>query len=130
MMSGERAVGDHTPDTLSPLAAKSRVGYYRNIRRARTTMEKFVYGVPRIALVLLLIPPVTGALAVATLVAVFCIWRDRRHRVARGLPGLFPATEFPREPYTPEKTIVLLLLRTPAVNFPSEVFQLVPPTNR
>jgi len=27
----------------------------------------------------------------------------------RGMPGLFPATEFPREPYTPEKTIVLLL---------------------
>jgi transposase len=27
----------------------------------------------------------------------------------RGMPGLFPTTEFPREPYTPEKTIVLLL---------------------
>jgi transposase len=27
----------------------------------------------------------------------------------RGMPGLFPAAEFPREPYTPEKTIVLLL---------------------
>jgi transposase/transposase InsO family protein len=28
---------------------------------------------------------------------------------AEGLPGLFPATEYPREPYTPERVIVMLV---------------------
>ena len=28
---------------------------------------------------------------------------------SEGLPGLFPATEYPREPYTPERVIVLLV---------------------
>jgi hypothetical protein len=46
---------------------------------------EFIYGVPKIALVLLQIPPVTSALAVATSVAVFSIWRDRRHRIATRL---------------------------------------------
>ena len=41
----------------------------------------FVYGVPSMVRVLLLIPPATGVLAVATLVATFHIWRD-------GRPGL------------------------------------------
>jgi transposase-like protein len=29
---------------------------------------------------------------------------------SKGLPGLFPATQYPREPYTPEKIIVITAL--------------------
>jgi CubicO group peptidase (beta-lactamase class C family) len=44
-------------------------------------MPAFVYGVPKLALGLLAIPPVTAALAVATSIAVFFMWRDRRQRL-------------------------------------------------
>jgi len=48
-------------------------------------VPEFVYGVPKIALALLLIPPLTGTLAVATSVAVVGIWRDRRYRLSTRL---------------------------------------------
>jgi CubicO group peptidase (beta-lactamase class C family) len=41
----------------------------------------FVYGVPNVARVLLLIPPATSVLAVATLVAAFYMWQDGRPRL-------------------------------------------------
>jgi hypothetical protein len=44
-------------------------------------MPAFVYGVPKLALVLLAIPPVTAALTVATSIAVFFMWRDPRQRL-------------------------------------------------
>jgi hypothetical protein len=44
-------------------------------------MPAFVYGVPKLALVLLAIPLVTAALAVATSIAVFSMWRDPRQRL-------------------------------------------------
>jgi transposase len=37
------------------------------------------------------------------------ITRWLREFRANGMRGLFPATEFPREPYTPERVIVTLL---------------------
>jgi Homeodomain-like domain len=39
----------------------------------------------------------------ATVTRWLCEFRDK------GLPGLFPATQYPREPYTPEKIIVTLV---------------------
>jgi CubicO group peptidase (beta-lactamase class C family) len=48
-------------------------------------LPEFVYGVPKVALVLLVIPPVTAALAVATSTAVFSMWRDRRLRLVTRL---------------------------------------------
>jgi CubicO group peptidase (beta-lactamase class C family) len=51
----------------------------------RGGFPEFIYGVPKLGLLLLLIPPVTSALAAATTIAVFSIWRDRRHRIATRL---------------------------------------------
>jgi hypothetical protein len=47
----------------------------------RGGIPAFVYGVPKLALVLLAIPLVTAALAVATSVAVLSMWRDPRQRL-------------------------------------------------
>jgi CubicO group peptidase (beta-lactamase class C family) len=46
-------------------------------------LPAFVYGVPSVALVLLLIPPVTAILAAASSIAVVSMWRNSRsHRLA------------------------------------------------
>ena len=45
-------------------------------------LPEFVYGVPRAALVLLLIPPVTGALGLAAAIMVFRMWRGQRVRLS------------------------------------------------
>jgi CubicO group peptidase (beta-lactamase class C family) len=44
-------------------------------------LPRFVYGVPRAALLLLAIPPVTAALAVVSSITVGFMWRDPRHRL-------------------------------------------------